>query len=345
MKSRNMSIGLRMATCILAVALFVMGCENSSPTGPGTLKDYPVYFNSGNHYRPFLRYHPTTGRIDSITVPLSPNRAMAVSADGSRLYLGSATQTVVLEVDSMTPLASIPYGPWGLGLTESPDGKLLAIASRDGLYIYSTGGYSLEFSHPDTSAAAVFSSDGQTLYAVRGQGDGGLLRVQIERGSYVVDTLPFSVGRVMPDPDGRTLYLATFGLFMHYDLHRDTALYLDTLSGGIPDIEVTPDGRYVFYSDPGSRFRQTNALCVYEPRTRRLRTKISCEAEFDGYQVSMNAGSIAITPDGRTLVATWTSGGWTLPGFFVVDVHSLEVKEYFDTRPMAMGQALCQQWR
>lgn len=110
--------------------------------------------------------------------------------------------------------------------------------------------------------------------------------------------------------------------FHVYDLDLDSLVFRHDFAPGKGDIEITPDGRFVFYTNPGgmnsdvpapSHFK---AFDVERNEIHRTIETTSPRPQQDGQHV----GRLAITPDGRKLVALNAIGGT----FVVVDVASME---------------------
>ena len=110
------------------------------PPRPG--KDYVVYFKddvSGGGM--CYGYHPLTSQVDSFSLSAGAWWGMAVSSDGTILYVVAKNDIIlVVDLDTETIITELPYEAKG-GVAVSPDGQLVAILGDD-LYILNTSDYS-----------------------------------------------------------------------------------------------------------------------------------------------------------------------------------------------------------
>jgi DNA-binding beta-propeller fold protein YncE len=128
------------------------------------------------------------------------------------------------------------------------------------------------------------------------------------------------------------LYLkfSTFGcLFAVYDTLTDSIIFRDYLTPGTGDLELTPNGRYVFYTNPGTMLdgpQPPFSFTAYDVEKNEIHRVISTIGVFDEpYDVGVPVGEICITPDGRWLVAIMT-GGYNY--VFAMDIENMNIDRY-----------------
>lgn len=140
------------------------------------------------------------------------------SADGSKIYAGSATGKVyVLKTDDLSKISVIDHGKFPVyGLAENADGTLLAVGGYDGLKIYNTSDYSLKtqvsgFANVSALAFAgnrliVSAADDKDLTKTRlvvWEVDQNQLHKDLYTGS-----IDYLVSDLAVDPSGKMVYTA-----------------------------------------------------------------------------------------------------------------------------------------
>ena len=115
-------------------------------------------------------------------------------------------------------------------------------------------------------------------------------------------------------------------LFAVYDVANDSIIFSDYLNPGNGKLLVTPDGRYVFYSNRGTMTSGPGPpwIYVYDVTRNAPADSISTVGLFDPpHEYGVPIADMCLTPDGRWLVAT---------GFnhvFAVDISRMEVVGHF----------------
>ncbi|MGH8015071.1 MAG: hypothetical protein ACREBV_02655 [Candidatus Zixiibacteriota bacterium] len=300
----------------------------------GVLKDYPAYFfdlisNDSNWY---FVYHPTANTIDSIYLPYAS--LPIVSADGKKLYIqdSGATSVAVLETDSFTVIDRLPYEAV---LSVSPDNQLI-FARKNGMNLLKTSDYSVIYQDSRIGDGR-FSKNSKRLY---GLSNTGRVIHRIEISDSVFESAqfntPFGVVRDLePSKDESKLLLylvTTFGdYFAVHDIALDSIIFLEAQQPGYGEMEITPNGRYVFYTDPGQGMLGIGGpgwISVYDVACNRVLTRITTEGVLDPpNQLGLPINEINITPDGRWLVAL--TDYFTSPGtIFTVDIKRLAVVKH-----------------
>ena len=329
----------------LSLAFAFIACDDdvkpTEPDPPPEPKDYMFYFNDGGYHDRYYRYFSESERADSLTIPHDSRKGFAAAADGSRLYLPDGNKTVVVDTDSFEDITVIDF-ECSHGVSVSPDNQYVAIIGDD-VRILSASDYTLVFHDTDAVWHGIFSADSKQFYCVGGwSGDGSVLpyvySVNLADSSFPVQRHTFSDGgawRIVPAVDGSRwfLYLKydTFGyVFEVYDVAKDSIIFRDLLTPGAGDIEVTPDGKYAFYSNPGTTLvgpPPPSDFTVFDIEANAIHKIVSTEDSAGGTSTFMPIGNFAITPDGRKLLAV---RGPTGGDFLVFDVNAMEIDKRFN---------------
>jgi|GEM_PF-1495621 len=322
------------------------------PPRPG--KDYVVYFKddvSGGGM--CYGYHPLTSQVDSFWLPAGAWWGMAVSSDGTILYVVAKNDIIlVVDLDTETIITELPYEAKG-GVAVSPDGQLVAILGDD-LYILNTSDYSLVFHDTSEVKKGVFSSDSRSLYCTNDvTGTGSYLAYKVDLDNdFLVTRRGFVGGNtigVIPSQDEERwfvyLYRGDFtGFFKVYDVETDSIIFSEFITPGGGYMALTPDGKYLFYTNPGG--------LLFGPPPPSSFTAFDVEAN-DIYQVISTAGipdcmpmpeyfpvgEIAITPDGRWLIGLGAVG---CGGPFLLNLNTMEIEDCFFWNGKALICLTCQ---
>lgn len=296
---------------IMAIAICVAGCDCDKPTEPKPeeLKDYAVYFWGDGNTKKLFEYHPTTKVLDSFDLAYMPYKGVTVSADGSRLYLADRNSVVVLDTDSFSFIAELPYHS-NSPVAVSPDNELIAVVGND-LQILRTSDYSVDFSDTSGVWSGRFSADSKTFYCL----SNGIYRLDLSNDSFPVVRKSFAnrgVIHVVPSTDQTTWFLyhhlpSTFVYaFEVYDVALDSVLFSEVLVPGAGEIAITPDGRYAFYSNPGTLLIGPPApseFTIFDIRNNSVDEVVETSHVIDSLTPHMFlVGSMAVTPDGKWLV-------------------------------------------
>ncbi|MEW5993379.1 MAG: hypothetical protein AB1744_03160 [Candidatus Zixiibacteriota bacterium] len=343
--TKHLSTGLVLTAVALTALWLVAGCDDG-PTEPKPVKDYAVYFNAwvSDQANWFFRYHPLTNAVDSFWLPYWLESV--VSADGKTLYV-SHTQggIAVLDTDSMMLLEVLQ--PYLFPIAVSPDNRLMAVydPSDSGLSILNTSDYSLVF-HDTTqpTPVGVFSASSQRFYGA--PNSGGVYVLDLSDSLFAVRqySVPFgSVVDLAPSPDESKLYLylmrpVPVSAFAVRDMVADSFIFYDTITWGwdCGELEPTPDGQYVFYTDPNTF---DDAIRVYDVQKNQLYTTISVVGVLEEpYLPGIPLRELVVTPDGRWLVALPAWGKFAV----TVDIRRMAVVKYARVRPTCLWGLTCQ---
>ena len=326
-----------------AIWLGSSGCNADKPTQSTVPKDYPVYSWDCNLEEVYLAYHPTTNQIDTFPVsiprPLTWNGLFA-SADGASLYFSLGSSVAILDLASNSLIDSLPYKAV---LAVSPDNRLIAVRDDLGFYILNTSDYSEVFHDTDFVLQGTFSTSSTGFYA-NCYSDAGVPSRYYVCYVDLADTLlpvvrvPFDDGalmEIMPSLDETKWFLCLayeecHTYFEVYDVSTDSIVFEDEIGAGLGELEMSVDGRYVFYATPGS----DHDLCLPPPRSIKvydvLGNSIHCDISTTGVfdpphdDYGVPVGNMCATPDGRSLVATGSPGYY----FLVVDIESMSITRY-----------------
>jgi len=331
---------------ILGSCLYFAACGCDGPLEPKLAKDYPAYFldaiqDEANWY---FAYHPATNTVDSFWLPYY--HEPVISADGKKMYVWDWQQraTAVLTVDSMMVIGQLPLG---FPLAVSPDNRLIAIYD-DGLTIFNTSDYSVVFH--DTvlpgPGGAVFSANSRRYYGTPEAG--GVYILDLSDPLFPVTRLSVPFGWVFdlaPSPDETRLFLylqrpVGFGAFAVHDLAADSLIFIDTLFSGYGELEPTPNGRYVFYTNPGGPHYPGSSpwITVYDVERNAVHTTISTVGVLEHpYEYGIPLSEICISPDGRYLTAL----GWSF--VLCLDIRRMAFVNYLKLRgPNNLLGLVCQ---
>jgi len=313
---------------------WLAGCDDD-PVGPRKTapKDYRAYFYDAetDDSNWFFTYHPATNELDSVF--LHARSLHTVSADGSRLYLqtgGESSSLLVLESDSFTVIDALPdVAAFG----ESPNGRYLAVGSMNNFRILDASSYSELYSNGRTIADGRFSFNSQRWYGY-GSWD-TVYRLDLSGGQFnlTFHTFPGAVRQIVPSPDESRWYLYlqvasnSQHMFAVYDVASDSLIFRDPLWPGYGEVEVTPNGRYVFYTNPGNWTYGPGPpwIYVYDAATNAGTDSISTVGMFAApYDDGVLITQLYITPDGRWMVAT----DFEYPYVFAVDLSTREIEKF-----------------
>lgn len=145
-------------------------------------------------------------------------RGLAVSNDGSRLYVGdlNANTLTVIDTATRTTVRAIPVGPGPTLLAVTPDGRRLFVPCMRGTTVVNTADYSTQtITTPEDSQQVVVSPDGSRAYLTTGYapdpnqpGSTGSVTV-IDTATYHTETIAVGgspVG-VAISPDNTVVYV------------------------------------------------------------------------------------------------------------------------------------------
>jgi hypothetical protein len=323
----------KVALGVVWLLLLCGGCGDESPTGPRAPTEYPFYFQDGNYQGFYYRFLPSNGKIDTFQLPYWSDRGFTASVDGKLVYVAAEDQSIVavLSSDSFHVIRELPYSS-GSGISESSKSHLLAMNGPD-LCIVRAGDYSIVYMDTSGSSGGSFSACGSSYYSLS---NGGVTKIDLEqpvRKSTKVLSGPIIV-QVAPSIDESSLFLyRMYSDFLYafavYDVKRDSIIFEQGFAPGAGRFVVDPLGRYVFISNPGNLLSgppPSSGFFVYDVRANKMLDMVQTRwPTGDTSSIKMPIDAMAITPDGRTLVAGGTLGHGQ---FLTFDIGHLAIEKY-----------------
>jgi hypothetical protein len=337
------------ALVLLAGLLALWGCGEDKPTQPTEPKNYYVYFASEISEYQYFRYHTGTGVIDSFPPPYSIfESGFGISADGKTMYIHPVGEGKIIEMslDSHVVVAehqitikehSSPA--WHQKVIVSPDSRYLVILYHY-LHIYDMSDFSLIYRDTiNVSSNGIFSQNGD-IFSCAGHdttySHTYVLKIDLADGC--TETKWSFVGgcpyRVIPDANYQKLflYLHVYNelfLFQVYDITSDSIIFSKSLCPGAGDMEITPDGRYVIFSQPGTWIV---GVCPSPRYFTIFDIEGNCiDREVDAFVDSLGivgaTNDLCLTPDGRHLIGI----GLQLNGLFDYDMQRHEFNRHVVT--------------
>jgi WD40 repeat protein len=227
-------------------------------------------------------------------------RHLALSPDG-KLLAGTYTHNnafgvLVWDVGTRALVKRLSPGlEWNFGVGFSPDAKLLAYVSLQGVALYDTSAFqSRLFAHGDRASSVAFSPDSQ-LVAIH-LWHLGLIRLWNISMSRVVATLSWPASSAATGiaidygKDGKTLVAVTNRSVRIWNLAgASEKRVLEGHTGGVAYVSFSPDGKLLASASHDHKIR------IWDPVTGTL---IKTLAEF-----SSPVQTLSFTPDGRIMAA------------------------------------------
>ena len=199
------------------------------------------------------------------TVPTGTVRGVAVSADGTRLYVanGSAGNVLVYAIGATTGQLSQTATINGLngpqGVAVSPDGSRLYVANfgANSISVINTATNAVVATVPAGNGPlnVAVSPDGTRVYATN-LGSNSVSVINTTNNS-VVATVPVGSGPdgVVVSPDGRFFFVASSNVntVSVFDAITNTQIASSPFAGGgvTRGLAVSPDGRFLYASNQG----------------------------------------------------------------------------------------------
>jgi hypothetical protein len=250
-------------------------------------------------------------------IPYEPIHGMCVSADGKRLYLIEQASIIVVDTDSLSPITELPY----LGyVAVSPNNQLVAISNHidQCLYILRTSDYSPVFTDTAFLRNLQFSIDSRRCFGtdVFGSDSGAFAyEVDLSEEPPAVRRRPLPGGgivKLIPSIDETKWFIYRLvGLYVWsfevYDVERDSVIFAQYLAPGAGFIEITPNGQYAFYGNPGTIMvgpPPPSTFTIFDIEDNDIYQEVSTRFFIDSVTPwYFPVGQMAVTPDGRWLIA------------------------------------------
>lgn len=337
----NKSLSSILLPAIIAAAFLIGGCGDDGPIGPDVPKDYVVYFQTTGSPYNLRSYHILSGKIDSFPVQIPSTGNIAVSPDGSRLYITAGSQTQVLETQTFTTVATIPYGSqWKYGgVVASPDGRWLAIYGY-GLVVLDARNYSVMYQDTGDMINGVSSPDSRYFMAGGGPPSAEYVyQLDLRQPPYSVvrKAFPGWVWKVIPSPDNLRWYIyATVGEFAAnlyvYDVASDSVLHTQGLGAGYGDMCLSLDATILFFCSPGNGLvgpPNPSAFYAYNTISNKVTETIKTDSLVNQFGDTISQGNqlFSETPDGRNLIVVGGMRNYGSPGFVLFDVDKMAISK------------------
>lgn len=333
--SKRLLLARLLAICGL-VWLGSYGCDQRTVApkpDPEPPKDYITYFcNVGEPFQLF-QYHAVTRQVDSTPISWSPVYGITVSADGTRLYGVEPDRIVVAEINSLSIVAELPYSP-RRPVVVSPNGEYIAILG-DSLCILLTSDYSVCFNRTGSFGGGAFSADSRSFYVPadwdavsRGQ----VCKLDLSDSTIPITHYAFEDGgvvQVIPSNDETKLFLyMTVGMWTGayevYDVVEDSVTFREFLVPGAGRVATTPDGKFVFYNNPGANgvgpLEWPPRFTVFDIGSTDIHRVVSDSTFFADSGWVAHPNSMAVTPDNRWLVML--GGSLALRVLYLYDIQA-----------------------
>ncbi len=351
--SRSLRALLVVSLALTATWIIISACDDkpTEPPPPPEPKDYPVFISdgggSGAGYL-YYTYYSRTGELDTLSIGSTGIGYLAVSTDGRRLYVAYASLTIVVDIETQDTIATLPY-PNSRGIAVSPDNRYVALQGNV-LTILDVDDYSVLFQDATKMRGGSFSSDGSTFYAARNGAAGSYVyRLSLDSLSVTEKLFPYwqsrGIRQVRTSADESLWFLYQYGLEV-YDVEQDSIIFADHLNHGTGSVEVTPNGRYVLYTDGYAELGGVGTpllgFKVYNVERNEIDMVVSTVGVADGERTTnMVPDDFFITPDGRYAVFdNAISVGWR--DFIVFDISQMQISKYVNVPGAYFRNPACQ---
>ncbi len=310
-------------TAAICAAVIVLGLalsctDDDNPVKPPPPKDHYVYFADQEAPNTYFRYNTNTFDVDSFYLPYdSYYDGFCVSPDGKTMYLHPDDGIVEVSLDSFVVVAEHPitlpkgYIPGnGHQIVISPDGCYLAILNKY-LYLINLADFSVIYSDTSTAFLNGWFTDDSRIFFCSMEGQNGFEALEIMLNDSIEVRRPVfsggSVSHIMTSPDNRLRFLmlyAGYGIsrFQVYDVEKDSIIFDNGRCPGAGNMAITPDGRYVIYSRPGTMLGWCPPypyLTVFDVVGNKIDREIFTFNDSIGAALAID--ELWISPDGRHL--------------------------------------------
>lgn len=221
----------------------------------------------------------TTGKSTEVKLGDFPFD-VAVSSDGRFAYVSGITESVlyIVDVATMTKVASIAVGAGPNGIEVSPDDSKVYVAVAGGVAVVDTTTRKVERTIvlSDLPYDIALSPDGNVLYASIWF-TGTVERYDLTTSTSTKVTVPGNPGLVAISPDGTRLFVTheNNNQLTRVDTATMTATSINV--GNKPrGIDMSPDGRNVFFVDQTSK-----TLSIVDTTTLSRRTIAVGDGAYD----------------------------------------------------------------
>ncbi len=263
----------------------IIDTDNNTVIDTITVGDYPIAITmTADGYRAYVLNKSTISVIDttnnrvvktiSFTAENTIN-AIAVSPDGSRLYV-SAGSIQVIDTYTDATIASIPVDGLPHGIVVSPNGSQVYAVDRENknVVVINASRNQIETTIPVVKAPTgiAISPDGSRIYVTNLSNynqppNGGSVSVIDTTSNQVIEDI--SIGSrayaIAVSPDGSRVYTGNYNTIYVIDTNSNSVITtISTVGYGfdIKGIAVTPDGSHVYVGN-----RASNNVSVIDTNT------------------------------------------------------------------------------
>ncbi len=244
------------------------------------------------------------------TIPVDAQpEGVAVSADGSRVYVTCTASNTVTVINTLTNtvVASIPVGPGLYGLAVSPDGKNVYAASggNNSIYVINTATNSVTASIPVglLPVSLCVSADNSKLYVANHSSN--TISVINTATNAIISTVPVGIGPegTVLSPDGNTLYVANTQQNTISVINTNTGAVTATILAGYAPygISVSHDGKWIYFTN-NSNFAN-GTISVINAATNTVTSVIPVGPQPLAISVSPDDSQLFVTNSGSNTVS------------------------------------------
>ncbi len=339
-------IKLKLYRSILVAALgalvFTLSCDRDCPVCPKPptepISDYNFYisyFNEGQYYV-YIYNTKALNIVDSISLGISLTSHlydMKVTADGSNLLIAYSDSLYqeILAVYDLGNRDFISSKAIAGQIEISNTGAYIAIMN-DSLTFFNAQNFDFLYSDHIAPLGGRFSYDDSRFYAVDSVNQ---IRIYDMTTRSMYDTMRYNAFLQNPElhlcqpiPDESRIYLWAYFpgwqefVLVSYDISRDSTGLFYPLGPGVGDLELTPDGSTVIFTDPGDvahdEFGSDNISFIGVSSDRLLWSAPAGWAITGWTRYGFHPGPLAITPDNRYVMAIGQGG---YPIYALVDLQ------------------------
>ncbi len=260
--------------------------------------------------------------------------ALAVSADGTRLFVLANTWVDVLDTATMQRMHSIPLGEWGASIVAAPQGLTAYVnipTTRFGgarlAVIDADAGLATSMLVPPGSVFSINPGDGYLLATATGRNpcnsQSELMEIDPTRSTIVRQiTVGSAAGAATVSPDGTRVYVADWctGQLAVVDLASFTVVKALPIEQGAGGIVVRPDGHYAYTTDSGYGYGVSSDGSIVVPQGMLSAVDLMAGTSAPIAISGGGTGRVAVTPDGLLVYTTVSPGDFG--GVAVIDVTS-----------------------
>ena len=294
--------------------ILIIACTCGSPTEPPPVveKEYSVYYwlpETIDSTSLVYKYTPSTNILDSIYIQ-DIFYSFEIGRKDNIFYLHNNGITKVYDTESQQIIGNLPF--FG-SLSYSPDSQLIAISDGTELNIINADNFSVVYHDTSNIVSTSFSNDNKKLFCFKTESPNLVILDRENNYARTEKQIDPLGGRPIPSKEGTKIFiLKNIGwddsVFEVYDMITDSVIFTHYHSPGHGFMTMTPNGKYVFYTNPGTLLHGTppqtyfNAYNVETNQLEFINTTWYPDPEIDSL-AGMYAQEVAPTADGQWLTA------------------------------------------